>query len=142
MTPIALNARFYSHRPTGMQRYALELTRRFAGCVDPVRPARPLRGPSGHLWEQFYLPSAVHGRLLWSPNNTGPLAVAKQVCTIHDLIPLDHPEWFSRHFSRWYAWLLPRLAQRVRRIVAISDFTKRRAVELLGIAPEKIVVIP
>jgi glycosyltransferase involved in cell wall biosynthesis len=142
MTSIALNARFYAHRPTGMQRYALELARRFAQHLDPVRPSKPLRGPSGHLWEQFYLPSAVRGRLLWSPNNTGPLAIAKQVCTIHDLIPLDHPEWFNRRFAQWYAWLLPPLGKRVRRIVAISEFTKRRAVKLLSVPPEKIVVIP
>jgi glycosyltransferase involved in cell wall biosynthesis len=58
------------------------------------------------------------------------------------LIPLDHPEWFNRRFAQWYAWLLPRLAKRVRRIVTISEFTKRRVIELLGIAPEKIVVIP
>jgi len=142
MTRIALKARFRSHRPTGMQRYALELSSRFAAYLDPLVPERPLKGPSGHLWEQLYLPAAVGGRLLWSPNNTGPLAVAKQVCTIHDLIPLDHPEWFSRKFSQWYRWLLPRLAKRVRQIIAISEFTKCRIVELLGVPPEKIAVIP
>src|SRR5258708_778238 len=142
MTQIALNARFYAHRPTGMQRYAIELSQRFANHLDAVRPSKPLRGPTGHLWEQFYLPSAVRGRLLWSPNNTGPLAVAKQVCTIHDLIPLDHPEWFNRRFARWYSWLLPRLAKRVQRIIAVSEFTRQRIVELLGVQAEKVVVIP
>ena len=142
MTQIALNARFYAHRPTGMQRYAIELSQRFANHLDAVRPSKPLRGPTGHLWEQFYLPSVVRGRLLWSPNNTGPLAVAKQVCTIHDLIPLDHPEWFNRRFAQWYAWLLPRLAKRVRQIIAISEFTKQRVIELLGVSAAKIVVIP
>jgi len=142
MTQIALNARFYAHRPTGMQHYALELSRRFANHLDPVRPSTPLRGTTGHLWEQFYLPSAVRGRLLWSPNNTGPLAVSKQVCTIHDLIPLDHPEWFNRRFAQWYTWLLPRLAKRVRHIIAISEFTKQRVIERLGVSAEKVVVVP
>jgi glycosyltransferase involved in cell wall biosynthesis len=142
MTEIALNARFYAHRPTGMQRYALELARRFADRIQPLRPARPLRGATGHLWEQLYLPSAVGGRLLWSPNNTGPLAVGRQVCTIHDLIPLDHPEWFNRRFSAWYEWLLPRLAKKIQHIIAISQFTKQRIVERLGVRPEKVTVIP
>jgi glycosyltransferase involved in cell wall biosynthesis len=142
MTQIALNARFYLHRPTGMQRYALELSRRFADHLDPLRPAKVLGGTTGHLWEQLYLPSAVRGRLLWSPNNTGPLAVERQVCTIHDLIPLDHPEWFNRRFGQWYSWLLPRLAKRVRHLIAISDFTKQRIVQRLGVAPEKVTVIP
>src|SRR5258707_8211193 len=142
MMQIALNARCLAHRPTGMQRSALELSRRFADHLDPLAPSRHLRGPSGHLWEQLYLPSAVRGRLLWSPNNTGPLAVSKQVCTIHDLIPLDHPEWFNRRFARWYSWLLPRLAKRVQRIIAVSEFTRQRIVELLGVQAEKVVVIP
>ena len=142
MNQIALNARFYSHRPTGMQRYALELSNRFASYLDPLKPGKALRGPAGHVWEQIYLPSAVRGRLLWSPNNTGPLAIVKQVCTIHDLIPLDHPEWFNRKFAQWYGWLLPRLAGRVSRIIAISEFTKNRVVELLGVSSEKVVVIP
>ena len=142
MIQIALNARFYVHRPTGMQRYALEMCRRFASHLDPVLPANALRGPVGHLWEQVYLPAAVHGRLLWSPNNTGPLAIARQVCTIHDLIPIDRPEWFSPHFSSWYRWLLPRLAKRVQHLIAISEYTKQRVVERLGVPPEKVTVIP
>jgi glycosyltransferase involved in cell wall biosynthesis len=88
------------------------------------------------------LPSAVGKRLLWSPNNTGPLAVTRQVCTIHDLIPLDRPEWFSRRFASWYAWLLPRLAKRVQHIIAISEYTKERVIDLLGVPSSRITVIP
>ncbi len=141
MTSIALNARFYAHRPTGMQRYALELERRFADEVEALRPPAALRGAAGHAWEQLRLPSLVRGRLLWSPNNTGPLAVRRQVCTIHDLIPLDRPEWFNPRFAAWYEWLLPRLVKKVRRIIAVSEFTRRRIVERLRVAPEKISVI-
>jgi glycosyltransferase involved in cell wall biosynthesis len=125
-----------------MQRYALELSRRFAEFLDPVKPATALRGTAGHLWEQIYLPATVHGRLLWSPNNTGPIAVAKQVCTIHDLIPVEHPEWFSARFASWYAWLLPRLASRVRHIIAISEYTKQRIVDRLRVPEHKITAIP
>jgi glycosyltransferase involved in cell wall biosynthesis len=141
MTEIALNARFYAHRPTGMQRYALELARRFGEQIHPLRPARALRGAVGHAWEQLYLPSAVRGRLLWSPNNTGPLAVPRQVCTFHDLIPLERPEWFNRRFAAWYGWLLPALANKVQHIIAVSQFTKDRIVQRLGVSPEKITVV-
>ncbi|MDQ2900362.1 MAG: glycosyltransferase family 4 protein [Acidobacteriota bacterium] len=142
MPAIALNSRFYAHRPTGMQRYALELAGRFGGNVQQIRPDRPLKGAAGHLWEQFYLPAVVKGRMLWSPNNTGPLAVANQVCTFHDLIPLDRPEWFNPRFAAWYRWLLPRLARKVRRIISVSEFTKQRIVERCGIDSSKIAVIP
>ena len=141
MTSIAVNARFYAHRPTGMQRYALELAQRFADWIEPVRPDRALRGAAGHAWEQLRLPTLVRGRLLWSPNNTGPLAVERQVCTIHDLIPLDRPEWFNQRFAAWYEWLLPRLAQKVRHIITVSEFSKQRIVERLRVEPEKVSVI-
>ena len=141
MAAIALNARFFSHVPTGMQRYGLEMVERFGADVDVVRPNRPLRGAEGHLWEQLYLPAASRGRLLWSPNNTGPLAVSRQVCTIHDIIPIDRPEWFSPRFAAWYGWLLPKLVHRVQHIIAVSDFTRRRLVQRLRVEPGRITVV-
>lgn len=142
MQRIALNARFFAHRPTGMQRYGIELTERLRSDLDVIRPARALKGTKGHLWEQFYLPVVCGRRLLWSPNNTGPIAVSRQVCTIHDLIPLDHAEWFNQRFSAWYRWLMPKLAARVQHFIAVSEFTKQRMIEKLGIAANRITVIP
>ncbi len=141
MAAIALNARFYSHVPTGMQRYGMEMAKRFQQELDILRPSRPLRGTEGHVWEQLYLPLASRGRLLWSPNNTGPLGVSRQVCTIHDIIPIDRPEWFNARFAAWYNWLLPKLVHRVQHIIAVSEFTKRRLVERLGVAPSKVTVV-
>ena len=141
MAAIALNARFYSHVPTGMQRYGIEMANRLGDLLDVVRPSSPLRGAKGHLWEQIYLPAASGNRLLWSPNNTGPLAVSRQICTMHDIIPVEHPEWFNTRFAAWYQWLLPRLTHRVRHMVAVSQFTKDRIVERFGIHPDKISVV-
>ena len=141
MAAIALNARFYSHVPTGMQRYGIEMADRLADLLTVVRPSSPLRGATGHLWEQVYLPAASGSRLLWSPNNTGPLAVARQVCTMHDIIPVEHPEWFNARFAAWYKWLLPRLTRRAQHLIAVSQFTKDRLVERFGINPGKITVV-
>lgn len=142
MDVIAFNARFNRHQPTGMQRYALEVSRRLQRHIDPVQPGRTLRGVPGHLWEQFYLPIAVRGRLLWSPNNTGPIAVSRHVCTIHDLIPLDRPDWFNPRFAAWYRWLMPKLAERLQHVIAVSQFTKERVIELLKVPEDRITVIP
>jgi glycosyltransferase involved in cell wall biosynthesis len=141
MRDILLNGRFHGHQPTGMQRYAIELAKRFGGRIDSAYPRRPLFGAVGHAWEQFYLPGAARGKLLWSPNNTGPVSVAAQVCTFHDLIPLDRPEWFNARFAAWYGWLLPRLARRVQHIIAVSHFTKTRIVDRFGLAPENVTVV-
>jgi glycosyltransferase involved in cell wall biosynthesis len=142
MQTITLNGRFYSHRPTGMQRYAIELVSRFGERLEVIRPHRPLRGGFGHVWEQVYLPLATRKRLLWSPNNTGPLSISRQVCTIHDLIPLDHPEWFNPRFVALYKWLMPRLVAQLQHVIAISEFTKLRLIEHFQIDPVKVSVVP
>ena len=143
MQKIKLNGRFYSHtHPTGMQRYALEMVSRVGGGLEIVRPGPSLKGGMGHLWEQAYLPVAARKSLLWSPNNTGPVAVSRQVVTIHDLIPLDHPEWFSPRFVALYRWLLPRLVHKAQHLVAISEFTRLRLIEGLRVDSSKITVIP
>jgi glycosyltransferase involved in cell wall biosynthesis len=96
----------------------------------------------GHLWEQLFLPRLAAGRVLWSPANAGPVSLERQVVTFHDIAVLDHPEWFGKRFAAWYRWLVPRLARRVKRIVAVSEFTKSRLVDVLGVDASKIAVIP
>ncbi|MHB1282845.1 MAG: glycosyltransferase family 4 protein [Metallibacterium scheffleri] len=100
-----------------------------------------MAGMRGHAWEQLRLPGHCRGKLLWSPSNTGPLAVRNQVVTIHDVVPLDHPEWLNPRFAAWYRFLIPRLARRVKHVIVDSDFTRQRLIAHTGIGPGKISVI-
>ncbi len=109
MDAFAINGRYLCHRVTGVQRYALEITRHLQSLATIVRPRLDLKGMSGHLWEQTILPLRTRGRLLWSPSGTGPMRHPRQVVTVHDMTTLDHPEWFSQKFARWYSYLIPRL---------------------------------
>jgi glycosyltransferase involved in cell wall biosynthesis len=140
-SPITVNARFQVHQKTGMQRYAYEIASRLNGKIREIRPERALKGAAGHLWEQCYLPSLSAGSLLWSPNNTGPVITRHQVCTIHDIIPIDHPEWFSKSFAAWYKWLLPALARSAQHLIAVSEFTRSRVIDAFGLKPEKVSVV-
>jgi glycosyltransferase involved in cell wall biosynthesis len=101
-----------------------------------------LQGIKGHIWEQVYLPTLLQRRLLWSPGNTGPIGVSRQVLTVHDAASLDHPEWFERKFALWYAAMLPRLIRRVRAIITVSQFSKERIIRLIRVEPEHVHVIP
>jgi glycosyltransferase involved in cell wall biosynthesis len=139
---IIVNMRSMSAGPSGVQRYVNEVSARLGDKLERIAPVRPLQGIKGHLWEQGWLSGKIGSRLLWSPANTGPLLCEQQVLTVHDLAALDHPEWFAAKFSAWYRFLLPRLARSVRRVVAVSEFTKRRLVEIAGVDPMKITVIP
>lgn len=139
---VLINGRFQAHRPTGMQRYALAVSGRLGGLAECVTPPIALKGMAGHLWEQTMLPVSAASRVLWSPNNTGPIAHRRHIATIHDLIPLEHPEWFNPRFSGWYRWLMPRLARRLTHVIAVSEFTARRVQQLLGVPANRITVVP
>jgi glycosyltransferase involved in cell wall biosynthesis len=135
------NLRTLGSQTTGVQRYLLGLLPHLPPELSSVKPSRALQGIKGHLWEQLYLPTQLKRRLLWSPGNTGPLGVSRQVVTLHDAAPLDHPEWFERKFALWYSALLPRLIRKVRAIITVSQFSKERIVQLTGVESERVHVI-
>jgi len=138
-----VNTRILSHPLTGVQRYLLELLQRMpSDQMHQIAPRRPLSGARAHLWEQTVLPLQTHGQLLWSPSNTGPLAVSRQVATIHDVVPIDHPEWLNPRFAAWYRFLTPKLARRVARVITVSEFTKSRLLETTGVSDDKVIVVP
>jgi len=140
---VIVNGRFLSRRVTGVERYAGEILRRLGDTPRVVRPDKWVYGVQGHFWEQVTLPRLVcSNQLLWSPANTGPLGVTKQVLTLHDLSPLEHPEWFRASFALWYRLLLPVLARRVRWIVVPSDFVRAKLMRRFGLPTERVTTIP
>lgn len=139
---IFCNTRNLSGSLTGVQRYTQEISGRLGDRLVCIASETPLHGLRGHLWEQAILPRKLGRHLLWSPSNTGPLAVEKQVVTIMDMSPLDHPEWLSRKFSSWYQFLLPRLISRVRQVITISEFSRQRILHYCPKAADKVHVTP
>ncbi len=137
-----INGRYLHQRITGVQRYAREVIHCFGGNkVSILSPEIDIlkRGP---FWEQVILPSYFKNHsILWSPTNTGPLAISRQVVTIHDLSTIDHPEWFSKPFALWYRFLLPHLAKRVHRVITDSQFSKNRILACFQIPEKKVKVI-
>lgn len=125
---IYLNSRSSELQYTGIERYASEIIKRIsADHVKTISPRRPTYGIPGLLWEQLVLPRQI-GRndILWSPGNLGPLSLANQVLTIHDLGPIDHPEWYDLKVSGLYRTILPRLINKVAHIITDSEFSKQR----------------
>lgn len=138
---LQVNGRYLVQRVTGVQRYAREVVARHASQCELICPALSLKGSMGHTWEQMVLPWRMKRGLLWSPCSTGPLAVRDQVVTIHDCAFHDAPTGFARSFAAWLAYLVPRLARRVRQIITVSHFSAERVSELCGIPRERIAVI-
>ena len=94
-------------------------------------------------WYYAGLPRSARGLdVLHCTTFRGPLgAPVPFTVTLHDLALLRHPE----HFPRWHRVSgragLGRVARAADRVLAVSEFTKREAVELLGVPAERVTVI-
>lgn len=146
MTRVFINSRFRSRPVTGVERFAMEVSSRLEPLdgldVKEVEPGTSLSGLKGHAWEQLILPRQLdRNGILFSPCNTGPLAVKNQLVVIHDAAVWDCPEGFSRTFRNLYQQLLPRLAKRVRAVATVSAFSRKQLAPRLGLPEERILVL-
>lgn len=140
---VVVNGRFLSRRITGVERYGREILCRLGGSHRVVRSEGWSNGMRGHFWEQVALPGQVGSdQILWSPANTGPLRVENQVLTLHDLSPLEHPEWYQPAFALWYRVFVPPLVGGVRRVIVSSEFVKAKMMRRFGLSNGHIAVIP
>jgi glycosyltransferase involved in cell wall biosynthesis len=136
---IIVNGRFMSRRISGVERHGREI---LSLIGDRCRLERTrANGWRGHAWEQFILPRKVeYPSVLWSPANSGPLVLSNQALTLHDLSPLEHPEWFRKSFAAWYRLFLPILVKRVRMIFTPSEYVRDKICRRYGV--KSIVVTP
>jgi len=148
--PILVNARAAA-RPElgGVERWARETAARLPalrpGAYEVVRPPAALSHRAGQLWEQGWLPALAARRraaLLLSPANLAPLAFGRNVVVIHDAAALRFPPFYSRAYVAWQRAVLPALARRALRVVTVSSFSRSEIVELLGVPPDRIDVVP
>ena len=134
---VVVNGRFLARRVTGVERYGREILR-YLGDMPAVECTR-WQGWRGHTWEQFVLPRRLNrNSALWSPANTGPISVRRQALTIHDLSPLEHPEWFRTGFAAWYRLFLPILVKRVQTIFTPSEYVKQKVIKRFG---ERMIIV-
>jgi glycosyltransferase involved in cell wall biosynthesis len=65
----------------------------------------------------------------------------RSVVTIHDLIFMRHPEYYSWIDARLYSWKFRQTVREADHIIAISECTKRDIMELGDVSEDKISVI-
>jgi glycosyltransferase involved in cell wall biosynthesis len=147
-SPVAIDARAAA-RPElgGVERWARELAARLPalrpGGYAVLRPPAALAHRAGHAWEQVVLPlRARRARALLCPANLAPVAHPRTVVVLHDAAALRHPAWYSPAYAAWQRRLLPLIARRARHVITVSAFSRDELVDLLGIAPERISVVP
>lgn len=101
--------------------------------------------PPYSLREQILLPYEVirtDSDMVHYPSFNMPFLSPKPaVVTIHDLIYLD-PASCPNRAAHLYAWcMLRRAAASARKIITISQYSKKEIVSRLGVRPDKVVVI-
>jgi glycosyltransferase involved in cell wall biosynthesis len=95
------------------------------------------------VWYPFVLGRFDRADVLHCPTYRGPLRSSRPlVVTVHDLAVLRHPETFIRWTRTYSPRIVPRVLNAARRVIAVSEFTRRELVELLGVPDEKIRVVP
>jgi len=131
---------------TGIGRYIVALRSALAELdgVDVIPfdvPNPPVVGP------QLVAPLRVRASgadLIHGPANALPLARfgLPGVVTIMDLTIYDHPEWFPG--GQWFATrvVVPRSARQARAVICPSTATKRAALRLFNIEPDRCQVVP
>ena len=106
--------------------------------------------PTYPLWEQWALPRAARRagvELLHCTSNTAPIRCdVPLVLTLHDIIFLEPRDKQNRSLYQNMGWLyrrlvVPRILDRCRRIITVSNFERDNIVSRLGIAPGRMAMI-
>ena len=133
---------------TGVERWAIEMTRRLPALGDRYVVAAPPAAFAhrvGQAWEQAWLPlraARAHAALVFSPANIAPLGWPRNVVVLHDAAVLRHPEAYGRAYRLWHAHVGLAAARGALRVITVSEFSRRELIELAGIDADSIVVIP
>lgn len=157
-----INGRFLTQRVTGVQRYAIEITKamdelmgegEMSGMeIELLAPKNardmelrhiPLKRVgyfTGHLWEQLDLPRYARDGFLLNLCNCAPVFRRHQAVTIHDAAVFRMPSSFSWLFRTLYRWMHGIERYTCNPIFTVSNFSRKELAECLDIAPERIVV--
>ncbi len=149
--PIVLNRRAATRRTiTGVERWTDEVVGRLK-ALDPerYRVAQPRprvrQRLAAQAWEQTALPAEaarLGAALVFSPANLAPLAWPRNVVVMHDAAVLREPEAYSRAYRAWHTGAGLACARRALGVVTVSEFSRRELVELAGLNPARLTVIP
>jgi glycosyltransferase involved in cell wall biosynthesis len=96
-------------------------------------------------WEQLALPvqaARLRASLVFSPANLAPLAWPRNVVVVHDAAVLRHPGAYSRAYRFWHARIGLAAARGALAVITVSEFSRGELLELAGLDPERVVVIP
>ncbi len=145
---ILINGRFLTQDLTGVQRVAFEyinaLEKYYIDIeIKIVAPQKKyfksknidfrseiieVGTQSGYFWEQIELPFFLKNQtdILLNFCNLAPYFYHNNIIVLHDVAFLDNPSWFSQNFIRVYKVLIPKLLKKSKKVITVSQFSKKR----------------
>jgi len=156
---IVVNCRFLSQKVTGVQRFALELSKQltlldidveFIGPRDTNedkinnRNIKKIGRLKGHLWEKVELPLyllSTGSPILINFCNTAPFFYKNQIVAIHDMAVFQDQEWFSKKFKLLYQLAFKHYASFSKKIITVSEFSKKEIIKYLSTDASDVIVI-
>jgi glycosyltransferase involved in cell wall biosynthesis len=118
----------------------------YADNVTPVVLFPPARHPL--LWYAWFEWSLAHALKRYQPDvffsPDAYLSLRSQVptvMTVHDVLPLQHPEQVPWGPRNYYQYFLPKYIRRAESVVTVSEYTRNSILEKVPVAPEKVVVV-
>jgi glycosyltransferase involved in cell wall biosynthesis len=79
---------------------------------------------------------------VFSPANLAPLAWPRNVLVMHDAAVLREPQVYSRAYRAWHATTGLASARRALGVITVSEFSRGELIELAGLEPSRLTVIP
>lgn len=104
----------------------------------PYRIVAPLEGVA---WGQITLPLRARGCMILSLGNVGPVLARNAVTMIQDAQIHSTPKSYGLLFRAWYRFHQPIAGRRHRRILTVSEFSRRQLAHYGVVSPEKVSVI-
>lgn len=158
---LVVNARFLTQEVTGVQRYALELSKLlkkyYKDEIIFLSPKNIIQHEiankldvltigtfKGHLWEQIDLPYFLRQKkspLLVNFANTAPLFYRNKIVTVHDIAYERFPKNFNWKFRLFYKILIPNIIKTSRHIITVSNFSKMEINDLYKARLDNISVV-
>ncbi len=167
---IAVNARFLlPHRLEGFGWYTHEIVRRMAAAhpedefilffdrqydpkfiygpnVKPVVLFPQSRHPLlWYWWFEYSVPKALHqckADVFFSPDSYLSLSTPlPTLMTVHDIVPLHHPEGIPWATRQYYQYYLPKFIHRADHILTVSDYVRQDIAQTCNIDKGKISVV-
>ncbi|WP_299713022.1 glycosyltransferase family 1 protein [uncultured Tenacibaculum sp.] len=144
---VIINARFLTQKITGVQRYAIEISKQLPEFIGKekvvfVAPKSPLINADelidkeviqfgafkGNLWEQvdlFLFLKKNKKSILINFSGISPVFLKRKIMYLHDLAFKHYPKSFSYAFAKAYNLLIPIAVKNAKNIITVSNYVRK-----------------